>query len=122
MDFWLNFKVLLDPFSQTWIVSGSKRHCPLSHSSTTLNELQALSVDETDHLRKCLDTQIDKFDKESTAETHLIKHVIELNNTTPHRQKSYRRSEIIHKFISEEVDLLLEKGYVSWSNSEWACP
>ena len=48
MDFWLNFKVLVDPFSQNWTLSGSKHHYPLSHSSTVLNELQTLSVDETE--------------------------------------------------------------------------
>ena len=120
MDLWLNFKVLVDPFSQTWILSGSKHHYPLSHSSTVLNELQTLSVNETKRLRKFLDEQFDKSDKESTGETHLIK----LNDTTPHRQKPYCRSEIIRKFISEEVNRPLEKGGAfvehSWSNSEWS--
>ena len=35
-----------------------------------------------------------------------MKRVIELNYTTPHRQKPYRRSEMIYKFISVEVDHL----------------
>ncbi|XP_033221235.1 uncharacterized protein LOC117175637 [Belonocnema kinseyi] len=74
MEFWQNFKVLVDPFSQTYAASDSKHHYSLLHSSTTLRELQTLSIDETEHLRKFLDSKFDQFDKESTGETHLMKH------------------------------------------------
>ena len=51
----------------------------------------------------------------------MIEHVIELDDPIPLCQKPYRRSEVVWEFIKEEVDRLLKKGYLTWSNSEWAC-
>lgn len=121
MDFWLTFKVIIDPFSRTWNLAGSGYTFPLSHRFVPPVELQILTVNQAQRLKEFLDIEFAKFDKESTGETDLIKHVIELDDPTPYHQKPYRRSEVIRKFINEETDRLLEKGYITWSNSEWAC-
>lgn len=120
MDFWMTFKVTVDPFSKTWTLAGSKNVYPLSHSTVTPSELKILTTDQSERLKAFLDAEFAKFDKETTGKTDLIKHVIELNDPTPYRQKPYRRSEVVRKFIDQELDRLLEKGYITWSNSEWA--
>lgn len=121
MDFWLTFKVAINPFLRTWSLAGSNYTFPLSHRLVAPIELQNLTVNQTQKLKEFLDTEFEKFDRDSTGGTDLITHVIDLDNPTPHRRKPYRRSELIRKFINEETDRLLKKGYITWSNSEWAC-
>lgn len=120
MDFWLTFKVIIDPFSRTWNLAGSNYIFPLSCRFILPTELQ-ITVNQTQRLKEFLDIEFAKFDKESTGGTNLIKHVIELEDPMPYHQKPYHRSEIICKFINEETEKLLKKGYITWSNSEWAC-
>ena len=121
MDFWLTFKVVVNPFSQTWNLADSSYTYPMALHPATSTRLQVLTLDQTQKLKNFLDIEFAKFDKDSTGKTDLITHVIELDDPTPYRQKPYRRSEIVRRFINEETDRLLEKGYITWSNSEWAC-
>ena len=120
MDFWLSFKVNVDPVAQTWTLPGSRHTYPLSHIIISCCNLRFLTVEQANKLQAFLDEEFKKFAKESTRKTDLIEHVIELDDPTPHRQKPYRRSEVVREFIKEEVDRLLKKEYVTWSNSEWA--
>lgn len=120
MDFWLSFRVVLDPHKRAWTLTDSKYSYPLSYRFVAPTELKALSDDQSQNLKNFLDSEFAKFDIKSSGVTDLIKHVIELNDPIPHRQKPYRRSEAIRNFINEEVDRLLSKGYVTWSNSDWA--
>lgn len=120
MDFWLTFGVILDPNKRTWTLSGSEYSYPLSRRFVSPTALKTLSVDQKQKLKSFLDDEFAKFDIESSGVTDLIKHVIELDDPRPHRQKPYRRSEAVRTFINEEVDRLLNKGYLTWSNSSWA--
>ncbi|KAK2577561.1 hypothetical protein KPH14_012908, partial [Odynerus spinipes] len=120
MDFWLSFKIQVDPYKRIWTLAGSQYSYNLSHRFVFPTELKALSINETKILKDFLDKEFEKFERDSSGVTDLIKHVIELDDTTPHRQKPYRRSERVRNFINEEVDRLLKKGYVTWSNSNWA--
>jgi len=120
MDFWLSFKVILDPHKKAWTLSGSQYSYPLSYRLVFPAELKALSIDQSQKLKEFLNNEFAKFDTESLGVTDLIKHVIELDDLIPHRQKPYRRSEAVRIFINEEVDRLLSRGYLTWSNSNWA--
>lgn len=104
MDFWLTFKVTVNPFSRTWNLAGSNYTFSLSHRLVAPVELQNLTVNQTQKLKEFLDVEFEKFDRDSTGETDLITHVIDLNNSAPHRQKPYRRSELIRKFINKETE------------------
>lgn len=118
MDFWLSFKVRVDPIAETWKLQESEYSYPITQRNVTRTELKALTIEENDRLKTFLDTEFSKLDKESTGVTDLIEHVIRL---TSHRVKPYRRREAIREFINKDVDRLLEKGYIVWSNSDWAC-
>lgn len=121
MNFWLNFNVLLDLFSQSWTLSGSKPHYPLSRGSTTLSELWKLPIDEIKRLRKFDDAQFANYVRVywlySLTQTWawLVSY-----STSPSKSVSFKWNNT--KFINEEVDRFSESGYVLWSNSEWACP
>lgn len=121
MDFWLAFKVKIDPSARMWTLEGSGYSYSMSSRYVVQTELKTLTVDQANKLKTFLGSEFAKFDKESTGMTDLIKHVIVLSNPTPHRQKPYRRSERVREFINTEVDRLLEKGFVTWSKSDWAC-
>ncbi|KAK2578371.1 hypothetical protein KPH14_001067 [Odynerus spinipes] len=120
MDFWISFKVQVDPYKRTWTLAESQYFYNLSHRFIFPTELKALSVDQTQKLKDFLNKEFVKFDQDSSGMTNLITHVIKLDDTTPHGQKPYRRSERLRSFINKEVDRLLEKGYITWSNSNWA--
>lgn len=95
MDFWLNFKVKVDPFAQVWTLDGSKFEYSLSRRLTGLNVLQTLSCEEDDTLRTFLDDEFKKLEEQSTGETDLVKHIIELEDSIPHRQKPYRPFKVV---------------------------
>lgn len=121
MDFYLNFKVLVDPVTRTWTFPGSRYIYPLTHRLVGQTVIKALTDDQSQDFQKFLDAEFAQFNRESAGVTELIEHEIELTGPTPYRQKPYRRREIVRKYINEEMDRLLDKGYVTWSNSQWAC-
>lgn len=84
MDFWLSFKVSVDPMTKTWSLAGSKYSHPLSQRHLNSTQLCTLSVDQTQRLKQFLDAEFSKFDNECTGETDLITHKIELTDPTPH--------------------------------------
>lgn len=116
MDFWSSFKVRVDMVTRTWTFEKSQFSYPLSSHYGKSTKLEALSMDENSKLNNFLKAEFTKMENETTGVTDLIQHTIELIDHIPHRQKPYRRSEAVWKFIDEEVDRLLEKGYVTWSN------
>ncbi|KAK0071303.1 hypothetical protein PV326_001390, partial [Microctonus aethiopoides] len=98
MDFWLAFKVKVDPYTQTWTLWDDSQLFSFSHRKIIPTICKVLSIDQTEKLQRFLDIEFLKFEKESTGVTNLIEHVIELDDPIPHRQKPYRRSEAIRNF------------------------
>lgn len=94
-----------------------------SYYHTSLNTVQLIELtpQQQKRLEKFLEKKLKSLNT-SVGLTDFTTHVIELLDTTPIKQKPYRRCSAVKKSVDKEIDRYLEKGFIIRSKSAWASP
>lgn len=109
IDFWLAFD-LLPKINEILVDSDN--------SSINVHQLDSEQSKRLD----CVVKSFPSCEVQGLGKTSLLKHVINVGNATPIKQRHYAVSPAIEKKMFEEIDRMLELGVIEESMSAWSSP
>jgi len=112
----LDFEIRLN--NQPLVNYGS---APTAGICTIEGGLAHLTTGEHRALEQFLESEVNKFDHIQGV-IPLIQHRIQLEDTTPIKQKCRPRNPAMQRIIDEEVDKMLAEGVIRPSSSPWSSP
>ena len=138
IDFWKTFELFpefigsvdilaLDSFSNSPLIPTVLPEKPavLSDSVKMSNSLDDCIYPLTNCQRQQLDAVINlypNFEKQGLGRTSMIKHMIDVGNATPIKQRFYPVSPAVEKLMFGEIDRMLALGVIELSKSPWSSP
>lgn len=99
----------------------SSRSCELVTDSNSNEEFYKLTPDQRNQLDMVINL-FPNFAKQGLGRTNLIKHHIDVGDSTPIKQRFYPVSPAVEKLMFQEIDRMLSLGVIETSSSPWSSP
>jgi len=113
-DFWVAMGVVPDLRHNEWHFADNPAQVGC------IDQLSVLTPDQNQHLTQLVDRMKAEMGS-SLGCTNVVQHKI-VTNSQPIRQRPYRVSPVIQKFIDQEIDEMLRLDIIEPSSSPWASP
>lgn len=120
IDFWIAFQ-LLPAIESVEGTNGKVANKQDDDEEEALPDMHELSRDEKEQLRQVVN-MFPSSKEEGLGKTTLIKHVIDVGEARPTKQRYYAVSPAIESKMYSEVDRMIELGVVEESQSAWNSP
>ena len=97
---------------------------PVSVNEFEFNINDKLNLSERSKLDKLIREFSDcfSFSESDYGRTSLVKHTIELNDSTPHKIRPYRQPHCAKENIQTAITSMIDNGIIRESNSAWCSP